>query len=369
MLSISNFERGYYRFTEDLLALEAASPPRLNLPYEGRLASPLQPLAWERALQSLPDRTLANFLMRGITGGFRIGIGEEDHLRSAKRNLKSAEDNPQVISTYLAREVRLNRLAQLPAERAHLAHISPCGAIPKKNRPDKWHLIVDLSAPQGHSINHAISKGLSSVAYANLNHAVTMLQSLGKGCLLAKLDLKEAYRAVPIHPSNQRLLAIQWEGATYIDRPLPFSLRSAPKLFSALTDTMMWFLNKRGVETALHYLDDFLILGSPGSTACQEALDITLALCGELGFPIAPEKTEGPSSSLVFLGIEIDTERQILCLPDDKKDKGVEGNSPVDGSVSTTGVRKETGSAFPDRITKPCCHSRSTRQGLSSEPV
>ena len=241
MLFISNFERGYYRFTEDLLALEAASLSRLNLPYEGRLASPLQPLAWGRALQSLPDRTLANFLMRGITGGFRIGIGEED-LRSTKCNLKSAEDNPQVISTYLARG--LNRLAQLPGELAHLAHISPCGAIPKKNRPDKWRLIVDLSAPQGHSINHAISKEHSSVAYANLDHAVTMLQSLGKGCLLAKLDLKEAYRVVPIHLSDQRLLAIQWEGATYIDRALPFGLRSAPKLFSALTDAMMWFLNK-----------------------------------------------------------------------------------------------------------------------------
>ena len=113
MLSISNFERGYYRFTEDLLALEAASPSQSSLPYEGYLESPLQPVAWERALQSLPDRTLAYFLMRGITGGFRIGIGDEDHLHSAKCNLKSAEDNPQVMSTYLAREVRLNRLAQL----------------------------------------------------------------------------------------------------------------------------------------------------------------------------------------------------------------------------------------------------------------
>ena len=203
------------------------------------------------------------------------------------------------------------------------------------------------------------------MAYANLDHAVMMLQSLGKGCLLAKLDLKEAYRAVPIHPSNQRLLAIQWEGATYIDRALPFGLWSAPNLLSALTDTMMWFLHKRGVETALHYLDNFLILGPPGSTACQEALEITLALCGEPGFPIASEKTEGPLSSLVFLGIEMDTERQILCLPDDKKDRVLKEIAPV----STMGVRKETGSALPHWITKPCCHSCPPRQGLPSEPV
>lgn len=73
-----------------------------------------------------------------------------------------------------------------------------------------------------------------------------MTQALGKGCLLAKLDLKEAYRAVPVHPSDQRLIAVQWNGETYIDRALPFGLCSAPKLFSALTDAMMWFLYERG---------------------------------------------------------------------------------------------------------------------------
>ena len=146
-----------------------------------------------------------------------------------------------------------------------LLQLSPFGVIPKKGKPDKWRLIVDLSSPERHSVNEAIRKDLCSVSYASLDHAVALAKSMGKGSLLAKLDLKEAYWAVPVHPSDQRLLAVSWNGTTYLDKALPFGLRSAPKLFSTLTDAMMWFLRDRGVHTALHYLDDFLVLGPPAN--------------------------------------------------------------------------------------------------------
>ena len=272
-----------------------------------------------RAPRSLPDRDLADFIRRGTTKGFRIGILDERHLQSASWNLKSADDNPQVISVYLEREVALGRLCKLyPVPSSTAVHISPFGAIPKKHRPNKWRLIVDLSSPAGHSVNDAIVEDMCSVTYASLDQAVKMTQALDKGCLLAKLDLKEAYRAVPVHPSDQRLIAVQWNGETYIDRALPFGLRSAPKLFSALTDAMMWFLYERGVEAALHYLDDFLLLGPPSSVECAQSLSTTLSLCEELGFPVAPEKTEGPTTVLTFLGIELDTSCQVLRLPYDK---------------------------------------------------
>ena len=184
------------------------------------------------------------------------------HLKPVQRNLKSAYDRPEIISAYIQHEVDLKRMAPLPATAS--LHVSPFGAIPKKNKPDKWRLIVDLSSPEGHSVNDAIRRDLCSVLYTSVDKAVVLAQSLGQGYLLAKLDLKDAYRAVPVHPSDQCLLAVSWNGTTYLDRALPFGLRSAPKLFSALTGAMMWFIHDRGVHTALHYLGDFLVMGPPG---------------------------------------------------------------------------------------------------------
>ena len=135
------------------------------------------------------------------------------------RGGKSAYDRPEIISAYIQREVDLKRMAPLLSLPA------------KKNKPDKWRLIVDLSSPEGYSMNDAIRRDLCSVLYTSVDKAVVLAQSLGQGCLLAKLDLKEAYRAVPVHPSDQCLLAVSWNGTTYLDRALPFGLRSAPKLF------------------------------------------------------------------------------------------------------------------------------------------
>jgi hypothetical protein len=144
-----------------------------------------------------------------------------------------------------------------------------------------------------------------------VDKAVQLIQSLGKGCFMAKLDLQVAYRAVPVHPSDQRLLGVSWQDTTFIVKALPFGLRSA------LTDAMMWMLYERGIEIAINYLDDFLLLGPQESPRCNDALATTLALCAELGFPVAPEKTEGPCTTLVFLGIEIDSVAQQIRLSHD----------------------------------------------------
>ena len=261
------------------MALESASAELNEVPFQATLRSPLRLRAWERALRTLPDRAFVHFLLRGIKYGFCIGVQGGARFRASNCNLKSAYKHLDVITAYLKREVQLGRLHILP-----LLQLSPFGVIPKKYKPNKWHLIVDLSSPAGGSVNDAISKDLCPVSYASIDNAVEFVQSLGLGCLLAKLDLKEAYRAVPVHPSDQRLLGVRREAAIYIDRALPSGLRSAPKLFSSLTDAMMWVLHERGVVAALHYLEDFLVLGPPSSPACEEALTTTLALCEELGF-------------------------------------------------------------------------------------
>ena len=73
-----------------------------------------------------------------------------------------------------------------------------------------------------------------------------------------------------------------------------------------------------GVTSALHYLDDFLMFGKPGTSECANNLSRALAICRDLGLPVAEHKVEGPTAVLIFLGIEIDTFREILRLPADK---------------------------------------------------
>ena len=79
-----------------------------------------------------------------------------------------------------------------------------------------------------------------------------------------------------------------------------------------------WCIRQQGVEGIDHYLDDFVTFGPPDSEVCRENLGTIRRVCAGLGVPLAAEKTEGPSSCLTFLGIEIDTRAGVLRLPAEK---------------------------------------------------
>lgn len=85
-----------------------------------------------------------------------------------------------------------------------------------------------------------------------------------------------------------------------------------------MVDALNWHLLQSGIRYILHYLDDFIVIGPPGSMECQRAMDILDRICNILGVPIAEHKRAGPTTCLVFLGIIIDTLVGELRLPADK---------------------------------------------------
>ena len=141
-----------------------------------------------------------------------------------------------------------------------------------------------MSHPKGSSINDGISPELCSLAYASIDDAVKIILQQGRGAELAKLDVANAYRIIPVHPEDRSLLGMRWKGKLLIDTALPFGLRSAPKIFTAVADGLRWILSNRGVGPSLHYLDDFLFVGPPQSSQCRESLQLAVAVCQELGY-------------------------------------------------------------------------------------
>ena len=102
---------------------------------------------------------------------------------------------------------------------------------------------------------------------------------------------------------DRYLLGMQWKNKVFIDNQLPFGLRSAPLLFNAYADALEWIFRKQGMPNILHYLDDFLVVGSPATSECQHSLNSIMAICTQLSVP---------------LGIQIDTEKMQARLPADK---------------------------------------------------
>ena len=283
------------------------------------ITTPLHIPAWRKHLQKHPDKDYVHYILQGIEHGFNIGIDQDRAFKSAHANMQSARQNPQVVEDYLRKEVAEgNMLGPFPIMSAPAVLINRMGVIPKKHQKNKWRIITDLSHPEGHSVNDAIDSLLCSMSYITVDQVAARAMSLGKGALIAKIDIKSAYRLVPVHPSDRKWLGVKWNDHIYVDGSLPFGLRSAPKIFTALADAVEWCVAATGVPDIYHYLDDFAVLGPPRSEACCHNLSKLKMVCGELGIPLAPEKEEGPSTSLTFLGIVIDTTLGELRLPEDK---------------------------------------------------
>ena len=256
------------------------------------IQTPLKWSEWNWHLWGQQNRVWVDCLLRGITNGVRVGFHGRK-VWSAVKNLPSASEKPEVIRDYIGKKLKKGNISG-PWLREILPQLitNRFGVIPKSN--GKWRFIIDLSYPDGGSVNEGIDKSLTGMVYSSVVDVAQVLLQWGKGALLAKVDVDSAYRIIPVHPEDHMLLGMSWEDKVYVDKQLPFGLASAPVIFNAYADEVEWVVWKEGVSHMLHYLDDFLVMGHPDCGECQSALSTVMRVCKDLGVPLAEENCKGP---------------------------------------------------------------------------
>ncbi|XP_063054526.1 uncharacterized protein LOC134448797 [Engraulis encrasicolus] len=185
----------------------------------------------------------------------------------------------------------------------------------------KKRLIFDMSSPHSDSrasVNEMIPLEPFSLHYATVDHAIKLIKVAGRGAHLAKADITDAFKTMPIHPSDWPLFCVKWQSAFYFAVRLTFGCRSSPRIFNNLSEALCWILlNVCKLPFVLHLLDDFLLIDFP-SKPNSTVLDTLRSVFHEVGVPLSPEKTLGPCTSLEFLGIVLDSVAMKASLPQEK---------------------------------------------------
>lgn len=238
--------------------------PALSRP----LSTPIKIDKFQFYLEGYPARS-KQYLLNGFRFGFSIDyVGSRRNFSS--KNLLSAITNPKAVDDKLDKEVVLGRIVgPFDARPFSVFHISPLGLIPKK-APGEFRLIHHLSFPEGQSVNSHIPKIASSVHYANIDDAIRLVRRTGRGCALAKTDIKNAFRLIPVSPSDYNLLGICWRDKFYVDRNLAMGLSSSCKIFECFSSALEWIARvKLNITGILHLLDDFLLV-SKSLSSCAD---------------------------------------------------------------------------------------------------
>ncbi len=198
--------------------------------------------------------------------------------------------------------------------------VSPIGVATRKYS-NKKRLIIDLSAPRNSSvpsIKSLIPLAPFSLFYASVDHAVQMIKAAGARAWLGKADITDAFKVMPLHPSQWHLFGVKWRSKFYFSVKLTFGCRSSPCIFNSLSEALCWILyNTYNLPFVLHLLDDFLVVDFPSSPPARCFSTVT-NLFHDLGVPLSVEKTIGLSTRWEFLGITLDSVLIQASLPLDK---------------------------------------------------
>ena len=263
-----------------------------------------------------PDQRLVNSIISGFEIGFDIGF-KGKLTNTFPKNNKSAFVHKQGVTEAVCKEIARGHTAgPFATPPFPINHISPLGAVPK---PDgSIRLIMDLSQPKGESINDFISKEDFPCKYTPFDEATRLVRRSGKGSFLTKIDIKHAYRLLPVRPEDWPLLVYHWEGHYCVDLKLPFGGRSSASIFTDFADLVCWILNNRYDLVVVHYSDDYLLISPPVLALAVRQKKTMLEVFAYLNIPVADDKLIGPATSLPYLGIGIDTVAMRTAVPKDK---------------------------------------------------
>ena len=301
-------------------------PPFASTPLDDTPISALTLMragAWRAVLEKSgyaaehPER--AREILNAIEFGVPVDFVGDRSAPVRGKNSRMAADVVAKVTAIINADVRALKKAgpfkEMPMQNFF---VSPIGSVPKASGEPR--VIHNLSHPyDGASVNAGIPHADERCAsFADAAHAVLRT---GKGCFLIKLDVEAAYKQIPVRREDWHLLGFWWLDAWFYERVLPFGLRSSCRLWELFALALHYFFEKYlKVPIVIHYVDDFLFVFQSAEHA-RALLPIALQLCADLGVPMAQSKTEGPTTCLTFLGLELDTVALTAKLPRKKLDE------------------------------------------------
>ena len=150
-----------------------------------------------RLLRNHSDQSCVAYVLHGLRRGFTLGSAGQHDISVFSNNLPLAFTHSAFISEQLAAScARSETTGPFPSPPFQFMRRSGIGAIPKKN--GKPRMIHHLSSPEGTGANDSIPAEPLSLHYASIDNAINIIMSCPQPVHLSKLDVRSAFRQIPV---------------------------------------------------------------------------------------------------------------------------------------------------------------------------
>ena len=152
----------------------------------------------------------------------------------------------------------------------------------------------------------------------HMESLVNIRSLLKQGGFMIKIDLQDAYMSVLVAPKSRSrcLLVFIFDGKIFRFKVIPFSLNSAPRIFTKLFKPILILLRSQGMLLII-YLDDILPI-APTADLCLAQGKFLMKLLQDLGF-LVNKSVLTPTQRIIFLGFLTDSVNMTISLPEEKQ--------------------------------------------------
>ena len=89
------------------------------------------------------------------------------------------------------------------------------------------------------------------------------------------------------------------------------------KIFEDVASLIHWIAEKRAGHKFVHYLNDIFMVHRL-NMVCSNIMSVFKLVCNQIGMSVSPDKSEGPTQIIEFLGLTIDTIQMVVRIPKEK---------------------------------------------------
>ena len=237
-------------------------------------------------------------------------------------NHKGANEFPEAIDEYLSNEIKLGSTMgpfDIPPFVTRIG-ISPLSSREKKNS-GKRRIILDLSFPEGASVNSAIDKHFYcgkpiDLRYPTIDTLSERVARLGVGTLMWKKDMQRFFRQLSLCPRDYSLIGYRWRNSLFFDKSIPMGLTSAAYCAQRVSSAIV-FMHRQLGYWSINYLDDFGSAEKPSDAV--SSYNVMESIIRSTGLQEATEKAVPPTTRLEFLGNTIDSIKMTLEVSPERK--------------------------------------------------
>lgn len=289
--------------------------------------SPSTPVSWQRLqfyLRDHPDRDLVNWCVDGFRNGFSLELTADPAPWPDPPNSKRVRDNPQVTWKLIKDEIDkgsiLGPFKQKPRLTKPLLCV-PIQIIEKQMSSGLYRLVQDFSYPYDtphNGINALVPPDKKKINFAGMDDVARMAVQL-QNSWAVKLDIKSAFKCLPLRYQEWFLTGFQFQGAFFIQTQIPFGAAASCRNFELCMRLLEWIIkNEYPPALITHYLDDWWLTQK---LKCQTLLFMKFFISlveQDIGFPLSHNKTVGPAQQLDFVGLTANLHTLCITLPADK---------------------------------------------------